>query len=78
MSIPVVLGGALLSVIDVLKHNSPIDAPVSLSVPILVTMILGVVSCRWFLAYIEKNDFRYIVIYRLIFGVALLLLWKFL
>lgn len=75
LSTPAIGGAALKAVYDMLKDGG-LEAGMALPfvVGILVSCVTGVVVIAFFLRYLRRNTLRFFVLYRVIFGIMILLL----
>ncbi len=67
LSIPIVLAAVLVS----LKDFS-LDNPVAFFVGIFTSFIVGLVVIKVLMKYLEKGNYKFFAIYRIIFGIALI------
>ena len=71
LSIPAILGAALLKLSDIVGDPTPVDWP-ALGIGTLLAGMSAYLCIRLFLGAIEKMGFMPFVIYRLVLGVGLL------
>jgi undecaprenyl-diphosphatase len=73
MAIPVMFGASLLKIIK-MKIDIGMKGMIVLIVGMLVAFIVSVIVIRSFLKYIRKHDFRLFGLYRIVFGILILIL----
>ncbi len=75
LSTPAIGGAAAKAVYDMLKDGG-LEAEVAIpfAVGILVSAVTGVLVIAFFLRYLRRNTLRFFVLYRVIFGIMILLL----
>lgn len=77
LSVPVIGGAALYKGLKVAKNGLPAGTATPFVVGIAAAAVSGFIAVWFMLAYLRRHDFRPFVIYRLIAGVAVLLLIAF-
>ncbi|MCU0229595.1 MAG: undecaprenyl-diphosphatase UppP [Bryobacterales bacterium] len=75
LSTPAIGGAALKAVYDMVKEGG-LEAGMAMpfAVGILVSCVTGVLVIAFFLRYLRRNTLRFFVLYRVIFGIIILLL----
>ena len=77
LSVPVVAGASLLSLIKDDTLNIILDNLMIFGTGILISFITGLLCISFLLKYIKKNDFKLFMIYRIILGILVLfILWQ--
>ena len=77
LSVPVVAGASLLSLIKDDTLNIILDNLMIFGTGILISFITGLLCISFLLKYIKKNDFKIFMIYRIILGILVLfILWQ--
>ncbi len=78
LSTPIIGGAALFKLHHVIKHGLPAgeNAPgaTAFVVGIVVSALVGYATIAWFLRYLQTKTLTVFVVYRILFGVAVLLL----
>lgn len=74
LSVPVVLGATILTLakddtLTILRSNVNV-----FSIGVLTSFLMGIICIKFLLKYLEKNDFKLFMIYRIIIGVLALVL----
>lgn len=71
LSFPVMLAA---SGFDLYKHRSVLDRGMTLSllVGFAVSFIVAAAVVRWLIRYVQRHNFTYFAVYRIVFGLALL------
>ena len=77
LSVPVVVGASLLSLIKDDTLAIILDNLMIFGTGILISFITGLLCISFLLKYIKKNDFKIFMIYRIILGILVLfILWQ--
>ena len=77
LSVPVVAGASLLSLIKDDTLAIILDNLMIFGVGILISFITGLLCISFLLKYIKKNDFKIFMIYRILLGILVLfILWQ--
>ena len=77
LSVPVVAGASLLSLIKDDTLAIILDNLMIFGVGILISFITGLLCISFLLKYIKKNDFKIFMIYRILLGILVLfMLWQ--
>lgn len=77
LSVPVVAGASLLSLIKADTLSIILDNLMIFGTGILISFITGLICISFLLKYIKKNDFKVFMIYRIILGILILsMLWQ--
>ena len=75
LSLPIVLGAVILSIfkidLNILKEYALV-----FTLGVVVSFITGLLSIRYLLNYVKKNDYKIFLWYRIIIGIMLLILIK--
>ncbi len=78
LSTPIIGGAALFKLHHVMKHGLPAGetAPgmAAFAVGILVSALVGYATIAWFLRYLQTKTLTVFIVYRILFGIAVLLL----
>ncbi len=81
LSTPIIGGAALFKLHHVMKHGLPPGemAPgmAAFVAGIVVSAIVGYVTIAFFLRYLQTKTLTVFIVYRILFGIAVLLLWHF-
>ncbi|NCB32791.1 MAG: undecaprenyl-diphosphate phosphatase [Erysipelotrichia bacterium] len=73
MSIPVMFGASLLKIIK-MKMSIGMSGIMILVIGMLVAFVVSVIVIRSFLKYIRRHDFKIFGLYRIVFGILILIL----
>ena len=73
MSIPVMFGASLLKIVK-MKMSIGMNGIIILVIGMLVAFVVSVIVIRSFLKYIRKHDFKIFGLYRIVFGILILIL----
>lgn len=73
LSIPAILGAVTLTTVDVIRLGSPIDL-VQTAWGILFSFLSGLFAIHGLMLYLKKHSFLPFMIYRIILGIAILIL----
>ncbi len=77
LSVPVVAGASLLSLIKDDTLNIILDNLMTFGTGILISFVTGLLCISFLLKYIRKNDFKIFMIYRILLGILVLfILWQ--
>ena len=78
LSTPIIGGAALFKLHHVMKHGLPAgeSAPGStaFAVGIIVSALVGYATIAWFIRYLQTKTLTVFIVYRILFGIAVLLL----
>ena len=78
LSTPIIGGAALFKLHHVMKHGLPVgeSAPGStaFAVGIIVSALVGYATIAWFIRYLQTKTLTVFIVYRILFGIAVLLL----
>ena len=74
LSIPVIGGAAAYKAVEIAKNGLPSGTAMPFAVGIVSAAISGMVAIWFVLAYLKRHNFNIFVIYRIIVGVAILIL----
>ena len=74
LSTPIIAGAALLKLHHVMKEGLPPGMATGFAVGIIVSAIVGYVTIAWFIKYLKTRTLTVFVVYRILFGIAVLLL----
>ena len=77
ISIPAILGAALLTTLDTVKANEKI-LNTDFLVGIILSFIVGIIVINFLMKFLQKFSFKVFMIYRIILGVFLLMYYFFL
>jgi undecaprenyl-diphosphatase len=79
LATPIILGAALLKIMEVAKlllHHEPLDAPLSMmAVGFVVSAVVGYAAISGLLKYIKRGSMLPFVVYRVLFGIAVIALY---
>ena len=74
LSIPVIGGAAAYKALEVAKNGLPAGTAMPFLVGMVSAAISGLVAIWFVLAYLKRHNFNLFVIYRIVVGVAILIL----
>jgi undecaprenyl-diphosphatase len=74
LAIPTICASTVLGVIDCYKHDNFSVFSLDALIGIVVTMVIGLIIIFPCVRYMEKNGFAYLVIYRILIGLLMILL----
>lgn len=75
MATPITLGAGLLKVFE-LRHSHEAHPQASaLVIGIITSAIVGYAVIRWFLTYLQRQNLNLFVLYRIVFGLIVLIIW---
>jgi len=74
LSTPIIAGAALLKLHHVLKHGLPPEMVTGFAVGMVVSAIVGYMTISWFIRYLQLKTLTVFIVYRILFGVAVLAL----
>ncbi len=81
LSTPIIGGAALFKLHHVMKHGLPPGemAPgmAAFVAGIVVSALVGYITIAFFLRYLQTKTLTVFIVYRILFGIAVLLLWHF-
>ncbi|HPZ10234.1 MAG TPA: undecaprenyl-diphosphatase UppP [Candidatus Eremiobacteraeota bacterium] len=75
MAIPVIAGGALLKVVHLFCHDTPLMG-MPLFAGLIASIISGYIAIRFLLGYIQKGTFYPFVLYRVLLGLFIIFIYK--
>ncbi len=75
VSAPVIAGASLFKLRHIIAHGMPVGEVQSFLVGILASAIVGALAIKFLMDYLQNHSFHIFVWYRLVVGVAILLLW---
>jgi undecaprenyl-diphosphatase len=74
LSTPIIGGAALKKGVELLHYGIPPEMRLPFLVGILVAAVSGYLVIAWLIRYLERRTFQIFVVYRIAFGVVVLLL----
>jgi undecaprenyl-diphosphatase len=74
LAIPSICGSMSLGIIDCYKHNNFAIFSMDSLIGVLLTMMIGIVIIFPCVRHMEKTGFTYLVIYRILMGILMLLM----
>jgi undecaprenyl-diphosphatase len=74
LSTPIIAGAALLKLHHVMKEGLPPGMATGFAVGIIVSAIVGYATIAWFIRYLKTRTLTVFIVYRILFGIAVLLL----
>ena len=74
LSTPIIAGAALLKLHHVMKTGLPPGMATGFAVGIIVSAIVGYATIAWFIRYLKTRTLTVFIVYRILFGIAVLLL----
>ena len=74
LSTPIIAGAALLKFHHIMKEGLPPGMAQGFIVGIIVSAIVGYATIAWFIKYLKTRTLTVFVVYRILFGIAVLLL----
>ncbi len=74
LSIPVIGGAAAFKGLEVAKDGLPAGTAMPFAVGMVSAAISGIAAIWFVLAYLKRHNFNLFVVYRIVFGVAILIL----
>jgi undecaprenyl-diphosphatase len=74
LSTPIIAGAALLKLHHVMKEGLPPGMATAFAVGIIVSAIVGYITIAWFIKYLKTRTLTVFIVYRILFGIAILLL----
>lgn len=77
LSTPIIAGAALLKLHHVMKEGLPPGMATGFVVGMIVSAIVGYATIAWFIRYLGMKTLKVFIVYRIILGVAILLLGYF-
>lgn len=72
---PIALGAGLYKVTDIVQAQPDSAEIMQLIIGVAVSALVGFVVIKWLLDYVQKNDLRIFLIYRLAFATLVLVVW---
>jgi len=77
LSTPIIAGAALLKLHHVMKEGLPPGMATGFAVGMVVSAVVGYVTIAWFIRYLQTKTLTVFIVYRILFGVLVLLLGYF-
>jgi len=77
LSTPIIAGAALLKAHHVMKEGLPPGMATGFVVGMIVSAIVGYATIAWFIRYLQTKTLKPFIVYRILLGVAILLLGYF-
>jgi undecaprenyl-diphosphatase len=77
LSTPIIAGAALLKARHVLKEGLPSGMATGFVVGMIVSAIVGYATIAWFIRYLQSKTLKVFIVYRILLGIATLLLGYF-
>lgn len=74
LSTPIIAGAALLKLHHVMKEGLPPGMATAFAVGIIVSALVGYATIAWFIKYLKTRTLTVFILYRILFGIAVLLL----
>ncbi len=74
LSTPIIAGAALLKLHHVMKEGLPPGMATGFAVGMIVSAIVGYATIAWFIKYLKTRTLTVFIVYRILFGIAVLLL----
>jgi undecaprenyl-diphosphatase len=74
LSTPIIAGAALLKLHHVMKHGLPPGMATGFAVGMIVSALVGYATIAWFIRYLQTKTLTVFIVYRILFGIAVLLL----
>ena len=75
LATPISFAAGAYKMYGLVKDPSPSTSTTSLVLAILLTFIVGLVVIKWLLSYLKKHSMLVFVVYRVIIGTGVILLW---
>ena len=72
LSTPIIAGAALLKLHHVMKEGLPPGMATGFAVGMIVSAIVGYATIAWFIRYLQTKTLTVFVVYRILFGIAIL------
>jgi undecaprenyl-diphosphatase len=81
LSTPIIAGAALFKLHHVMKHGLPpgetAPGAAAFVAGIVISALVGYATIAFFLRYLQTRTLTVFIVYRILFGIAVLLLWHF-
>ena len=77
LSTPIIAGAALLKLHHVMKEGLPSGMATGFIVGMIVSAIVGYATIAWFIRYLQAKTLKPFIVYRILLGIAILLLGYF-
>ena len=77
LSTPIIAGAALLKLHHVMKEGLPSGMATGFVVGMIVSAIVGYATIAWFIRYLQAKTLKPFIVYRILLGIAILLLGYF-
>ena len=77
LSTPIIAGAALLKAHHVMKEGLPPGMATGFVVGMIVSAVVGYATIAWFIRYLQTKDLKVFIVYRILLGIAILLLGYF-
>ncbi len=75
LATPISLAAGVYKAYDIIQDPSPSVSTLSLVLAILLTFIVGLIVIKWLLGYLKNHSMLIFVIYRIVIGTGVILLW---
>jgi undecaprenyl-diphosphatase len=75
ISTPVIAGASLFKMRHIIVHGLPGTEAQAFIIGVLASAIVGALTIRFLMQYLEKHSFRVFVWYRLVVGTAVIAIW---
>jgi undecaprenyl-diphosphatase len=73
LSTPIIAGAALLKLHHVMKEGLPPGMATGFAVGMIVSAVVGYLTIAWFIRYLQAKTLTVFIVYRILFGIAILL-----
>lgn len=77
LSAPIIAGAAVLKFHHILKEGLPPGMATAFAVGMIVSAVVGYATIAWFIRYLQVKTLKVFIVYRILLGVAILLLGYF-
>jgi undecaprenyl-diphosphatase len=77
LSTPIIAGAALLKLHHVMKEGLPPGMATGFAVGMVVSAAVGYATIAWFIRYLQTKTLKVFIVYRILFGIAVLALGYF-
>jgi undecaprenyl-diphosphatase len=77
LSTPIIAGAALLKLHHVMKEGLPPGMATGFAVGMVVSAVVGYLTIAWFIRYLQTKTLTVFIVYRILFGILVLLLGYF-
>lgn len=76
LGMPVTVGAGLYKMYDVIKDPSQLQEGYSIAlIGTISSFLVGIISIKWLLNYVKNHPLKIFVIYRVVVGITILILW---